>query len=202
VGITLTEPRLETYLAEAGITLQPSQQAEINLRAVDLMEAIASWLGSGFVLTIDYGGPAEKVYALHRKKGTIRGYYRQLPVDDPMLHPGEQDLTSDVDFSALIRAGDRHALTTLGLLPQGQFLVNLGIQDLEKEAAKGIKSELEADYATSGIRKLYHPAAMGGGFQVLLQAKGVTVTPDRIAGLGGAPIPRRAGIWNPFRRAR
>lgn len=196
IGIVPTTPRLAEYLQAGGITLQEGQQAEINLAALDLMERLGRWLGRGFVLTIDYGGPADLVYAAHRRKGTIRGYYRQLLIQDPLEHPGEQDLTADVDFTALMGAGEAAGLKTLGVMPQGTFLRHLGIEALEQEAKKGLKRSLEADLAATSIRKLYDPLAMGDPFSVLLQAKGMPVAPQEVIGIGG---PRRGWRW-PWQR--
>lgn len=196
IGIVPTTPRLAEYLAAEGILLQEGQQAEINLAAMDMMERLGRWLGRGFVLTIDYGGPADYVYAPHRRKGTIRGYYKQLAIQDPLEHPGEQDLTADVDFTALMRAAEAVGLRTVGLVPQGTFLKHLGIEALEKEALRGIKGSLEADFAASDIRKLYDARAMGEGFSVLVQAKELAVTPEAVTGLSG---PKRGVRW-PWQR--
>lgn len=185
VGIPTSTPRLAKVLAEEGIALQEGQQAEIGLAAQDLMAGLGQWLGRGFVLSVDYGGSAEKVYAPHRKKGTLRSYYRQLLVPDPLARPGEQDLTADVDFTGLMRAGERVGLRTLGVVPQGEFLRSLGIEELELSAVKGIKSRLEAERIAFDFRKLYEPEAMGERFLVLLQVKGLNSLPSQVAGLGG-----------------
>lgn len=194
IGIGPTTPRLADYLATEGITLQEGQQAEINLDALDLMQRLGRWLGRGFVLTIDYGGPADYVYAPHRKKGTIRGYYKQLPIQDPLEHPGEQDLTADVDFTALMRAGEANGLATVGVVPQGAFLRHLGIADLEHEARRGAKGALEAEFAMRAIHQLHATGGMGEGFSVLVQAKGLRVSASEVRGLAGAP-ERRLPRW-------
>lgn len=192
-----TTPRLAQTLAAEGIMLRESQQAEVCLAAQDLMERLGGWLGKGFVLSIDYGGPAEKVYAPHRKKGTLRSYYRQLLVGDPLARPGEQDLTIDVDFTALVAAGNRAGLRTLGVVPQGDLLRGLGIIELEHEAVKGIKSELEASQVAFDFRKLYEPEGMGDRFLVLLQAKNLGAEPTQLAGLGGGAFAMRKNwrLW-------
>ncbi|MBO9540844.1 SAM-dependent methyltransferase [bacterium] len=188
VGVEPTTPRLEETLSRLGITLQEGQQAEINLDAQDWMETLGSWLGRGFVLTVDYGSEAERVYAPHRHKGTIRGFFKQMAIDDPLSHPGEQDLTSDVDFTSLIAAGEKVGLRTLGVVPQGLFLKHLGIEEIEKKLLKGLKNALAVDFAAYEIRKLYQPDAMGERFLVLIQAKGVDTKPADVAGLGGKPL--------------
>lgn len=198
VGIEPTTPRLAETLDRMGIALQEGQQAEVNLDAQDWMATLGAWLGRGFLLTVDYGSEAARVYAPHRRKGTIRGFFRQMPIDDPLAHPGEQDLTSDVDFTALIAAGEAAGLKTLGVIPQGLFLSHLGIQEIEKQEIKGIRTSLGVDYAAYAIRKLYQPDAMGERFLVLLQAKGLEIAAKDLAGLGGRAL--RAGWRGLFGR--
>lgn len=198
VLMPLSTPRLSKTLVAEGIVLEVGQQAEVCLAAQDLMERLGRWLGKGFVLSIDYGGPAERVYAPHRKKGALRSYYRQLLVPDPLARPGEQDLTTDVDFTALMAAGERVGLRTLGVVPQGDFLRGLGIVELERTAVKGVESALEASQLAFDFHKLYEPEGMGERFLVLVQAKNLEVSPSQLAGLGGAPILRRKRRFWPW----
>ncbi|HEY9900767.1 MAG TPA: SAM-dependent methyltransferase [Pantanalinema sp.] len=187
VGIEPTTPRLAETLSRLGVTLQEGQQAEVNLDAQDWMNELGAWLGRGFLVTVDYGSEAERVYAPHRKKGTIRGFFKQMASEDPLAHPGEQDLTSDVDFTSLIAAGEGAGLRTLGVVPQGVFLTHLGIREIEKQILKGVKTTLGADFAAFEIRKLYQSEAMGDRFLVLVQAKGVDAGPKDVIGLSGTP---------------
>lgn len=192
-GLLPTDPRLEATLQAEHVALDPAQQAEIGLAAQDLMSALAQWLGGGFVLTVDYGGLAAEVYDRRRMKGTLRGFYRQLPVSNPFLHPGEQDLTADVDFTALIRAGEAKGLHFVGLTSQGEFLRALGIDELAQQAARKAKGPLEREEILAGFRRLHHPTGLGEGFRVMLQAKGPRVEAAQVAGWGGPPLkPGRA----------
>ena len=197
VAIPPSTPRLLQVLSEEGISLQEGQQAEVGLAAQDLMERLGRWLGRALMLTVDYGGSAEQVYASHRKRGSLRSYYHQLLVPDPLACPGEQDLTADVDFTGLMAAGERGGLRTLGVVPQGEFLKGLGIQALEQEAIKEVESRLEASQIAFDFRRLYEPQAMGDRFLVLLQIKAVDITTKRLAGLGGEAVsaPSRHGFW-------
>jgi SAM-dependent MidA family methyltransferase len=158
------------------------------------MQALGATLTQGAVITVDYGDVAREVYSPRRMKGSVRGYFRHMAVADPYARPGDQDLTYDVDFTALARAGARSGLAALGLLPQGEVLQHLGLASEIRALRRG-KSPLEADQASAALEKLADPRSMGEGFKVLFQAKGLTRA--QLAGLGGEALSRP---WWPFRR--
>lgn len=188
-----SDPRLAAEIEADGLALLEGQRVEVSLAALETMEAIGSRLRAGVVITVDYGDVAREVYAPRRPQGTVRGYFRHMRVADPYARPGEQDLTYDVDFTALARAGERGGLSTLGLLPQGDVLRHLGL-DQEIRALRKGKSPLEADLASAPLEKVADPRSMGEGFKVLVQGKGISR--DQLAGLGGAPLKRsRWPFW-------
>ena len=83
-------------------------------------------LDHGFILTIDYGQLATDLYSPQNARGTLVCYNRHVVSSDPYQHIGQQDITCQVDFTSLMRMGDRHGLTTVGYALQSQFLTNLG----------------------------------------------------------------------------
>jgi NADH dehydrogenase [ubiquinone] 1 alpha subcomplex assembly factor 7 len=75
----------------------------------------------GLALIIDYGhaesAPGDTLQA-------VRGH-----AFAPLLaNPGEQDLTSHVDFEAVARAAEGAGAAVTPLLPQGEWLIRLGIE--------------------------------------------------------------------------
>ncbi len=192
--IPLTSERLAAELEADGLTLAIGQRVEVSLAALDAMEALGAALTQGAVISVDYGDVAQEVYSARRMKGSVRGYFRHMAVADPYARPGEQDLTYDVDFTALARAGERGGLATLGMLPQGEVLRHLGLEGEIRALRRG-KSPLEADQASAALEKLAEPRGMGEGFKVLFQGKGLARA--QLAGLGGAAIK---APWWPLRR--
>lgn len=91
-----------------------------------LSERIRSF--GGTALIIDYGHMATSL------GDTLQAVY-QHQFDPPLAHPGDADLTSHVDFEALARRARATGLHINGILPQGDFLVMLGL--LERAAALG-----------------------------------------------------------------
>ncbi|MEO1006880.1 MAG: SAM-dependent methyltransferase, partial [Cyanobacteria bacterium J06638_38] len=81
-------------------------RTEVNLQALDWMRAIASKIKRGYVLTIDYGYPAERYYRPSRSQGTLQCYYQHRHHNNPYVNLGDQDLTAHVDFTALQRQGE------------------------------------------------------------------------------------------------
>ncbi|MEM7146707.1 MAG: SAM-dependent methyltransferase [Verrucomicrobiota bacterium] len=84
----------------------------------------ASECNDATLLTIDYGDTIDHLY--HRRpQGTLRAYYRHQRFAGPDLYArfGKQDLTADVNFSALIDHGNELGLETVSLQTQREFIL-------------------------------------------------------------------------------
>lgn len=171
---------LEEYFAEQGIVLQDQQQAEACLEACRWIEEVVGKLGRGFVLTIDYGHPAQELYDERHMRGTLLAYARHRASEDYFHAPGEQDLTAHVNFTALEIWGQRGGLTRTGFTSQSNFLLAIArhtqFEDLQSQ---GMNEEQQMR-ARLLFKTLIYPEGMGETFQVLVQHKGVE-TP-RLAG--------------------
>jgi SAM-dependent MidA family methyltransferase len=170
---SLSSPALAEYFAEQGIALQEQQQAEACLEACRWIEEVASKLGRGFVLTIDYGHPARELYDERHMRGTLLAYARHRASEDYFRAPGEQDLTAHVNFTALDKWGQRGGLARTGFTSQTNFLLALArhteFEDLESEAM----NEQQQTRARLLFKTLIYPEGMGETFQVLVQHKGI-----------------------------
>jgi len=154
---------------------------EVSLAAMQWIRSVAEKLAQGFVVTIDYGDLAERLYVPERSAGTLMAYHRHVACEDLLAAPGEQDLTAHVNFSALIDAGREKGLEETGFTTQERFLLALGegneFQDLyEPDAteAKRLQARLQ-------LKRLLYPEGMGGLFKVLVQHRGVVA--PHLAGL-------------------
>ncbi len=169
----LSVPQIGEYFDTHGVTLDDGQEAEVNLHAREWIRNIGSLLRRGFVITIDYGHLAGELYAPWRRSGTIRCYFRHRASEDPYERVGEQDITSHVNFSALIREGEEAGLAFTGFAPQYRFLIALGLLGEMEEAAGG-KSEIEGLKMRLSLKHLIEPGmGMGESFKVLIQHKGI-----------------------------
>ena len=161
------------YFSDAGLWPGKGCVAEVNLRALDWMDDVARSLRRGFVLTLDYGYPAEELYAPWRRDGTLLCFYRHNASSDPYARIGKQDMSSHVDFTALMRTGDAHGLETAGFTTQARFLAALGIGAGVDAVAKESPGALEEYYARRrAVQELIDSAGLGR-IRVLAQRKDV-----------------------------
>jgi SAM-dependent MidA family methyltransferase len=186
----LSDPRISGYFQSLGITLQEGQKAEVNLRALEWMENVARCLEQGFVLTIDYGYLAEELYAPHRREGTLLCYFQHQVSENPYERLGEQDITSHINFTSLIRKGEEVGLRFVGLVPQYQCLIGLGILE-QMETLRNQISELEALKLRLSLKHLIEPEmGLGEVIKVLIQYKGMDHPQlDGLRDLGSIPWP-------------
>ncbi len=160
-------------------------RAEVNLRALEWMQATAARLArGGFVLTMDYGDSARRLYTPARRRGTLLCYARHTFNEEPLALPGQQDITAHVNFSALIEEGRRAGLTRSRFTTQREFLLGWGIRE-ELEALRAIRfgaadtarhtdqgqADLLRFYSLrNAVNALLDPGGLGG-FRVLVQRK-------------------------------
>jgi SAM-dependent MidA family methyltransferase len=136
------------------------------------MRGLAERLEQGVILVIDYGFPRREYYHPQRSAGTLMCHYRHQAHADPFAHPGEEDVTSHVDFTALAETAADAGLEVLGYTTQAQFLVNCGITEVLGEA--NIDNALHYAPLAAEAQKLLSPAEMGELFKVLAVGRGVT----------------------------
>ena len=164
-------PLLARRLTDLGVGLSEGQTAEINLALEVWMEGAAASMERGFVLTIDYGHPAEELYSPEiRLRGTLTTFHRHLQTDRPLERIGQQDISAQVDFTTLARAGAQAGLDSLGYASQSAFLHNLGLGQLERHPPTGPPRRAQASRV--GMRELAKPGGLGE-FKVMAQGKNV-----------------------------
>jgi SAM-dependent MidA family methyltransferase len=113
----------------------------------------------GAALIIDYG---------HAETGsgdTLQAV-RDHKFADPLVSPGEADLTTQVDFAALARAAASQGAATHGPLGQGAFLRRLGIGQ-RAARLKANATPQQAAAIDAALARLTAPDQMGELFKVL-----------------------------------
>ncbi|RKO67065.1 class I SAM-dependent methyltransferase [Desulfofundulus salinus] len=169
----LSTPLLGEYFTTLGIKLAQGQVAEVNLAAREWLQEVAAGLGRGFVLIIDYGMDSMELYHPSRFEGTLRCYRQHRLSSDPLNHVGQQDITSHVNFSALIHWGREAGLHLAGYTTQMDFLLNLGIVEAIPRSAPDYVFDERTTRTVMAVKKLILPEGMGGIFKVLALCKGV-----------------------------
>ncbi len=159
--------------------------SEINLAARHFMRSVAGCLQQGAAILIDYGFGRGEYYHPQRNQGTLMCHYRHHAHDDPFYHPGLQDITSHVDFSAVVAAVAETDLQLLGYTNQAHFLINCGITDvLAQTSAEDLNHYLPQ---ANQLQKLVSPAEMGELFKVIAFGKNINLS---LIGFSGGDMSR------------
>jgi SAM-dependent MidA family methyltransferase len=183
----ISDSNLAAAVARYANKLEEGHRVEISLTAARWIQSVAVKLERGFVMTIDYGDLARRLYTPERPRGTLLAYRRHAVSEDFFGAPGEQDLTAHVNFSALIDAGLDAGLELEGFTTQEKFLMALGEQSQFREIEDPRQSEVERLQARLDLKRLIFPGepdgppGMGTIFKVLIQRRGVE--PQQLTGL-------------------
>lgn len=137
--------------------------AEVAPAAVALAAALARRLAvqGGALLAIDYG-------SMRPAHGDSLQAVKAHRFVDPLSEPGEADLTTHVDFSALARAALANRAAVHGPVTQGAFLIELGLRQraatLRRDAGPEARAGIDADEARLIGEE---QGEMGGLFKVM-----------------------------------
>ena len=126
----------------------------------------------GFIIAIDYGYTREEQLA-GRHRGTLKAIRQHSVSANPYEAPGEQDITADVNFTALAAAAEKHGMQTQKLITQSQFLMGIGEANEFADAFEECRLPQERAKVALQLKHLVTPAGMGESFHVLIASKGV-----------------------------
>ncbi|HSL23828.1 MAG TPA: SAM-dependent methyltransferase [Vicinamibacterales bacterium] len=156
---------------------------EVSLDAIDWVRRAGRALGRGFLLLIDYGDAARALRSASRPDGTLRAFNAHRVSARWIDSPGEQDLTANVNFTAIVRAASAASLEHLGEVEQTRFLLGLGaLERLERD--EGALPPLAAIRRRLAAKSLLVPGGIGTTHRVLVFGKNTGRPP--LAGLSFA----------------
>jgi SAM-dependent MidA family methyltransferase len=181
-------PEEVEFLDRYSIHPEPNQRVEAALAAQQFMERVAASIQRGFLLAIDYGYTREEQLA-GRHRGTVKALRQHSVSANPYEAPGEQDITADVNFTALAAATEKHGMQARKLVTQAQFLMGIGEMNQFADSFEGCRLPQERAKVALQLKHLVTPAGMGESFHVLLASKGVEQ--ERIESLSGLNFGRR-----------
>ena len=141
----------------------------------------------GFVVIIDYGYTREEQLA-GRHRGTLKAIRKHSVSRNPYEAPGEQDVTADVNFTALAGIARQKGFHVHKLTTQSQFLMGIGEANQFADAFEDCRLPQERVKVALQLKHLVTPAGMGESFQVLIASKGVEV--ERASALAGLSFGR------------
>jgi len=184
---TPSSPEELEFLDRYSIHPEPGERVETQLIAQQDVRQIASTIDRGFLIAIDYGYTrAEQLAGRHR--GTLKAIRQHSVSANPYDAPGEQDITADVNFTALAAAAEQQDMQTQKLITQSQFLMGIGEATQFADAFEDCRLPQERAKVALQLKHLVTPAGMGESFQVLIANKGVEE--EEVAALAGLSFGR------------
>lgn len=165
-------PELASYFARYRLKLSEGQVAEVSLDIERWMKRAAAVFERCYLIIVDYGAEASDLYsAQHRPEGTLRAFHHHDFACDILARPGEQDLTTTIDWTNVEQVGKESGLETVSFERQDKFLLRVGLlEQLERETLRA-KSEADALTLRSSVRELVLPGGMSESFQVLMMKR-------------------------------
>jgi SAM-dependent MidA family methyltransferase len=186
-----SSPEELEFLDRHSIHPGPGERLEVPLAAQRFMDRIAASIQRGFLLAIDYGYTREEQLA-GRHRGTLKALRQHSISANPYEAPGEQDITADVNFTALAAAAEKHGMRTRKLMTQSQFLMGIGEANQFADAFEECRLPQERAKVALQLKRLVTPAGMGESFQVLIASKGIEQ--ERVESLSGLNFGRRTNL--------
>jgi SAM-dependent MidA family methyltransferase len=170
------------FLDRYSIHPEGDERVEVALGTRRRADELFAGLNSGFVIIIDYGYTREEQLA-GRHRGTLKAIRQHSVSANPYEAPGEQDITADVNFTALAAAAEQHGMQPQKLVTQSQFLLGIGEANQFADAFEDCRLPQERAKVALQLKHLVTPAGMGESFQVLIGGK--EITKQKLAGLAG-----------------
>jgi SAM-dependent MidA family methyltransferase len=169
------------FLDRYSVHPEQNERVEASLISQQIMDRIADGIPRGFIIAIDYGYTrAEQLAGRHR--GTVKAVRHHSVSADVYQSPGEQDITADVNFTALAAAQQRGMLPQK-LVTQSQFLMGIGEANQFADAFEECSLPPERAKVALQLKHLISPAGLGESFHVLVASKGIA--PETVASLSG-----------------
>jgi SAM-dependent MidA family methyltransferase len=184
-----SSPEELEFLDRYSVHPEAGERIEAPLQAQTRMGAAAS-LERGFVVAIDYGYTRQEQLA-GRHRGTLKAIRQHSVSANPYEAPGEQDITADVNFTALAAVAEKHGMLPHPLITQSQFLLGIGEATQFSDAFEECRLPQERAKVALQLKHLVTPAGMGESFHVLVASKGIKAEmAGTLAGLNFGATPR------------
>jgi SAM-dependent MidA family methyltransferase len=176
------------FLDRYSIHPEDGARIEVPLAAQRCAEEVLRGIDRGFFLAIDYGYTREEQLA-GRHIGTLKAIRQHSVSANPYEAPGEQDITADVNFTALASVAGKCGFEVQKLITQSQFLLGIGEANQFADAFEDCRMPQERAKVALQLKYLVTPAGMGESFHVLLGSKGIIA--DKTSLLSGLNFGKR-----------
>ncbi|WP_088282499.1 class I SAM-dependent methyltransferase [Ideonella sp. A 288] len=146
----------------------PGTVTELHAQATAWTATLASRLGRGLVVLVDYGFPEAEYYLPQRHGGTLMCHRAHRADPDPLADLGLKDITAHVDFTAVALAAQEAGAEVVGYTSQARFLINCGLPAMLESASIAERSMAQ---------KLILEHEMGELFKVIAFSRGCAIDP-------------------------
>jgi SAM-dependent MidA family methyltransferase len=170
------------FIENYSMNPQPHERLEISPASNGIMYQIVNTIQKGMFLSIDYGYTRQEQQA-GRHHGTLKAIRKHSVSASPYEAPGEQDITSDVNFTALAAVAEQNGMAVEPLRTQSQFLMGIGEKNQFADAFEECRLPQERAKVALQLKHLVTPAGMGESFHVMMSSKGIN--PGAVAKLSG-----------------
>jgi SAM-dependent MidA family methyltransferase len=103
---------------------------EIHPQAEAFVRTLGQRLERGAIFMLDYGFPEREYYHPQRHMGTLMCHQAHRSDMNPLLSPGDKDITAHINFTGIAVAAQEEGLELLGYSTQARFLMNCGLLDV------------------------------------------------------------------------
>ena len=174
------------FLDRYSIHPEPGERVEVPLQS-QIQVRRAAGFERGFLVVIDYGYTRDEQLA-GRHRGTLKAIRQHSVGDNPYEAPGEQDITADLNFTALAAAAEKQGMQAQKLVTQSQFLLGIGEANEFADAFEDCHLPQERAKVALQLKHLITPAGMGESFQVLVASRGIAA--EKVSSLAGLNFGR------------
>jgi SAM-dependent MidA family methyltransferase len=174
------------FLDRYAIHPESGERVEVPLQSLSQMSHAAE-IELGFIIVIDYGYTRDEQLA-GRHRGTLKAIRQHSVSTNPYEAPGEQDITADVNFTALASVLEKQGWCVQKLLTQSQFLMGIGEANQFADAFEECRLPQERAKVALQLKHLVTPAGMGESFHMLVASKGID--PEKVLSLAGLNFAR------------
>ena len=168
--VTPSAEELE-FLDQYSVHPDPGERLEVQLEAQRCLARAADF-DRGFLIVIDYGYTRAEQLA-GRRHGTLKAIRQHAVSANPYEAPGQQDITADVNFTALAALAEASGLHAEKLVTQSQFLMGIGEANQFADAFEDCRLPQERTKVALQLKHLVTPAGMGESFHVMVASKGI-----------------------------
>jgi SAM-dependent MidA family methyltransferase len=137
-------------------------------------------LKKGVIFLADYGEGEKEHYHPLRTQGTLACFYRHQIHGNPLLRPGMQDITAQVNFTQVAENALQAGAKLGGFTTQAAFLLSTGLMKL----MQALESNLTASEQFSlhqALKYLTLPTEMGERVKFMALVQGMDLTLEGFA---------------------